>query len=772
MSKAFDRVSWVFMRVVLTKLGFSGKVVEFIWELVSTVSFQILLEGKEVGAIFPGRGLRQGDPISPYLFILVLEVFHMAIQKKMSEGLIHGVSIARGAPIVSNLFFADDCFIFCHALLAEAAVVTNIINSFAIASGQTVNLSKSTVSFSMNVSGDIRNAVCGVLGMREGSMSGSYLGLPSLIGRNKREILGFIKYKILGRIRSWTNRFLSKAGREILLKNVIQAIPTYAMSVFLLPLEMGREIERIMNGYWWGCEGERSNDIRWKRCDLLCTPKQWRGLGFRKIRDFNIALLGKPAWRIIQNPNSLMARTYRAKYFLRDSFFNAKLGGNPSFIWRNILESHEIISRGYRWRVGNGTSISVWRDPWLPNDTSPFLQTPMSDYLSEAKVESLLNMSKTNWDGEILTDIFSQHDVQQIKCIPIAENQPADRIIWTTEDKGEYTVKCCYRILQGTMLVSQKPFWTRMWKMRLPPKIKAFFWKLCSGILPTTVLLRTKMVQVSPVCILCNGDHETTLHLFVRCPFARQCWDTIGDIDYWNGQTFLEWMESNFLKFSDSKLCLLISVCWKIWEARNEKLWNHTIVLAHAVLGGAQAFLYQWLEVNCSANLPIPATDQFIKWEKPPDGLLKINVDAALDIPSRKAGIGLVIRNSTGNFIAARMIPLMDVFKPDEAEAIGVKEALKWLEEKHIDDVQVETDCLKVFNGVCTDFLVTSFDLIINDIREIARDFSNLSFLFVKRSANKVAHLLAREALSKSDRMDCYSIPFPFVVHVLELDSS
>nr|GLL44968.1 uncharacterized protein LOC109184133 isoform X1 [Ipomoea trifida] len=145
------------------------------------------------------------------------------------------------------------------------------------------------------------------------------------------------------------------------------------------------------------------------------------------------------------------------------------------------------------------------------------------------------------------------------------ENQPADRIIWTAEDKGKYTVRSCYRILQGTMPESYQPLY------------------------------------------------------FSEPKWSRQCWDTIGDIDYWNGQTFLEWMESNFLKFSNSKLCLLISVCWKIWEARNEKLWNHTVVPAHAILGGAQAFLYQWLEVNCSANLPIPATDQVIKWEKPPD---------------------------------------------------------------------------------------------------------------------------------------------------------
>lgn len=88
-----------------------------------------------------------------------------------------------------------------------------------------------------------------ILGMKQGTLNGNYLGLPLLIGRSKREIMGFIREKVLGKIRSWNNRFLS---REIILKNVVQAIPTFAMSVFLIPLEMRKEIKKIMNGYWWG----------------------------------------------------------------------------------------------------------------------------------------------------------------------------------------------------------------------------------------------------------------------------------------------------------------------------------------------------------------------------------------------------------------------------------------------------------------------------------------------------------------------------------------
>lgn len=154
-----------------------------------------------------------------------------------------------------------------------------ILDEFAIASGQVINFNKSSILFSRNVDGVTREVVSDTIGIEFGNFKGKYLGLPSLIGRKKREILGFIRDKIMGRIGSWKNKFLSKAGREVLVKNVIQSIPTYAMSVFLLPIELCKEIERAMNGFWWGCEGSSKRGIRWKSWKDLCVPKGGWDLG-------------------------------------------------------------------------------------------------------------------------------------------------------------------------------------------------------------------------------------------------------------------------------------------------------------------------------------------------------------------------------------------------------------------------------------------------------------------------------------------------------------
>lgn len=190
----------------------------------------------------------------------------------------------------------------------------------------------------------------------------AYLGLPSLVGRNKREVLGYIKNRILSRIQSWNHRFLARAGREVLLKSVVQAIPSFAMNVFLFPMSMIKEIECIMNGFWWGCEGEGRKGIRWKAWEHLCAPKSWGGMGFRRLREFNLAMLSKQAWRLLHNHSSLVARVFKAKYYPHCSFLDAKCGSNPSFIWKSVLESQDIIRNNSRWRVGNEHSISISGD--------------------------------------------------------------------------------------------------------------------------------------------------------------------------------------------------------------------------------------------------------------------------------------------------------------------------------------------------------------------------------------------------------------------------
>lgn len=190
--------------------------IEWIMSCVSTVSLNILSNGREVGKIYPQRGLRQGDLISPYVFILISEGLSALIRRVESKGVLNGIAVSKRAPKVTHLLFADDSYFFFNANVEESVVFKNIMNLYSMASGQVMNFAKSSVQFSPNVDIMLRNKVEGILGVRMGRV-GNYLGLPSIEGRNKCDILRFIKNKMINRIQGWGHKFLYRAGREVLL---------------------------------------------------------------------------------------------------------------------------------------------------------------------------------------------------------------------------------------------------------------------------------------------------------------------------------------------------------------------------------------------------------------------------------------------------------------------------------------------------------------------------------------------------------------------------
>ncbi|XP_045792036.1 uncharacterized mitochondrial protein AtMg00310-like [Trifolium pratense] len=159
---------------------------------------------------------------------------------------------------------------------------------------------------------------------------------------------------------------MSYAAREVLIKAVAQSIPTYVMSCFKLPDSLCDHIESMISKFWWGSKhGERK--IHWVAWKSLCKEKKEGGMGFRTIKEFNLAMLAKQGWRILQNEESLLTRCLKGRYFPRSNFLHATLGYNPSYTWRSIfLARLEIIDHAGLWKVGDGQSIKIWEDNWLP----------------------------------------------------------------------------------------------------------------------------------------------------------------------------------------------------------------------------------------------------------------------------------------------------------------------------------------------------------------------------------------------------------------------
>ena len=235
MSKAYDRVEWNFLKGIMSKLGFVGQWINLIMVCLKSFSYAILFNGEPHGLITPSRGIRQGDPLSPYLFLLYAEGLLCLLRKAKLDNLLHGVSVCRGGTRISHLLFADNSLIFCEASVLECERLGTLLDLYKEASGQQVNRQKTTLFFSKNTPSPIRIEVQQFWGASSSSQFAKYLGLPASIGRNKGQAFRGVKDQLIRWLEGWNERFLSKAGREVLIKAVEQAIPAYSMSVFMLP---------------------------------------------------------------------------------------------------------------------------------------------------------------------------------------------------------------------------------------------------------------------------------------------------------------------------------------------------------------------------------------------------------------------------------------------------------------------------------------------------------------------------------------------------------
>ena len=167
---------------------------------VTTPSFSVRINGKAYGNILPSKGLRQGDPLSPYLFLLCAEGFTSLLAKAEREGRLHGVSICRRAPSVSHLLFADDSLLFCQATQDEVQTILEVLQLYAVSSRQCINLEKSSVYFSSNMEEERRQGIKDLLGVKEVERFESYLGLPTLVGWAKYQTFSVLKDRVWKKI--------------------------------------------------------------------------------------------------------------------------------------------------------------------------------------------------------------------------------------------------------------------------------------------------------------------------------------------------------------------------------------------------------------------------------------------------------------------------------------------------------------------------------------------------------------------------------------------
>ena len=236
----------------MKKLGFHEKWICLIMRCITTVSYSVLINGVTYGNIIPLRGLCQGDTLSSYLFLLCANGFFSLINRVVRNQTMSGLSICRDCPTITHLFFADNSLLFCKANSQECQQLVEILHLYEVALGKKINIDKSSIFFSANTEEKKKNETLNFLGPMQDSRHSKYPGLPSIIGRSRNDVFSEIKERVGRKLSGWKEKNLSIGGREILIKAVAQAIPTYTMSCFQLPKGLCDEIEGMMLRFWWG----------------------------------------------------------------------------------------------------------------------------------------------------------------------------------------------------------------------------------------------------------------------------------------------------------------------------------------------------------------------------------------------------------------------------------------------------------------------------------------------------------------------------------------
>lgn len=398
--------------------------------------------------------------------------------------------------------------------------------------------------FSPNTNDVNRSLVKNTLGIQSENWNEKYLGLPVHVGCSKRKAFNYIKRIMCGRVHGWQERLLAKESKEVLVKAVAQAIPTFVMSCFDLTKTFCTELNTLLGKFWWS-QQDKQNPMHWISWDKLTQPKSKGGLGFRDMYSFNMAMLSRQGWRLIRNPDSLCARVLKARYFPECSVLEATAHDGISYSWRSILRGLDLVKQGYIWRIKDGSNVNIWSDPWIPRPWSRRVITPKGANIL-THVTELISPISGDWDETLIRDTFCDEDAKQILQIPLREGI-TDFIAWHFDSRGNHSVKSAYKLHvelckqarsgapgsssmgAGQLERHDDPTWKRIWRMACPVKVQMFVWRLRHESLALcTNLKRRGMVLERSSCFFCGRSEEDGAHLFIKCKMVKEGWRVLG----------------------------------------------------------------------------------------------------------------------------------------------------------------------------------------------------------------------------------------------------
>ena len=314
--------------------------------------------------------------------------------------------------------------------------------------------------------------------------------------------------------------------------------------------------------------------------------------------------------------------------------------------------------------------------------------------------------------------------------------------------------------------------WDNIWRLKVSPKVKNLIWRICRGCLPTRARLLDKGVNCTSLCGLCDESYEDTIHVLFDCPRARNVWQhsllwSKVYLVMQNNNTVADIIFALLRELTQDQSQMFATLLWSIWKSRNLRVWQNTTETTQAIAERARFLLYNCQSANkekqrgtvAGASVVQPISIQAAgtagnavlpvqnRWQKPLQGRLKCDVDAAFSETLNCVGFGLCIRDEFGEFIKAKTLWSNPICSSDIGEALGLSHAIQWVHELQLPNVYFELDAKKFvdyFNRGRND--ISEFGAIVDECkRRCSVYFENSKMEFNRRQASVVAHTLVRE---------------------------
>lgn len=525
-SKAFDSVQWSFLLNTLQALGLPEKFIKWISLCITTASFSVQVNGELAGYFQSNRGLRQGCSLSPYLFVICMNVLSKMLDEAAARNLIGFHPKCKNIGL-THLCFADDLMVFIEGSRRSVEGILRVFEEFDKMSGLKISLEKSTL-FMAGFSDQKRAEIVSHFPLASGNLPVRYLGLPLLTkNMSVNDFLPLVE-KIRKRIGSWTGRFLSYAGRLQLINSVIMSLVNFWMAAFRLPSGCIQEIERICSAFLWsGVEmNSRKTKISWKE---VCRTKQEGGLGIRSLKEMNVVCILKLIWRILA-AKSLWVSWIKMYLIRKGSFWSIKdtsqLG---SWTWRKILKYREKAKELYRVEVRNGERASFWYDKWSPLGCLKDLLGNggcIDMGLTEnAKVADCRCHRRKNHRFMILNRVE-----QEIEKFKVSWRQDEEDVYLWRSGNNKFKEKfSTAETWQQIREQHQQYDWHKaVWFKHATPKYSFVVWVALRDRLSTGSRMAQWSASVDTSCIFCQVPVETVDHLFFECSYSKQIWEKLA----------------------------------------------------------------------------------------------------------------------------------------------------------------------------------------------------------------------------------------------------